>query len=344
MIKLILDFYRESQDAAKERLKLPIVPFYITLVILSYWRPISIYLFSAATIELKIKEINNLYNDWNAWNHFWTLLLLIGISIISSLIFPVIMWGIEVLLRTPNNRRKELLNASKVIEWQHDLASTQHKFDKEKILSGKKEIEEYNESIASLKDSYDERIRSIESITEQKDKNFESEIVSLKETNKRLLINYENAKLENMRLMRDKNKFIYTDSESSNLSVDFNKIFEILKFFIDSTSELIFTDRFLANISAETQKLFIKFIRNKKGDLFRKISRSLKTDELLSFDLSKIREVEDRDFFVDNKLGKIRTTNSKYEMYELTEYLDEFRNIGLIIEQLEQNPAILEYL
>ena len=58
MLKTILDFLKDSKETSQERLKLPVVQIYIFLILLSYWKGVAIFLFSAATIESKIEEID----------------------------------------------------------------------------------------------------------------------------------------------------------------------------------------------------------------------------------------------------------------------------------------------
>ena len=129
MIKTLIDILRESRDASKERLKLSIVPIYLTILAFFYWKPISIYLFSNQSIELRIKEIEKIYFKYENIDFIWNLLYVLLISLISSIIFPIVMLIIDYLLKTPNNQRKIIKNNSKDIDREEELKITSHKYE-----------------------------------------------------------------------------------------------------------------------------------------------------------------------------------------------------------------------
>ncbi|SIS92157.1 hypothetical protein SAMN05421789_11150 [Kaistella chaponensis] len=342
--KYILDYYKETKDAAKERLKLPIIPFYITLVILNYWKPISIYLFSKSSVEGKINNITYLYRNWTFWDHFWNLILLVAASFLISTLFPILMWGIEALLRVPNNRRKVLLNDSKNIDWKHDLASTQHKYDKEKILSGKKEIEEYNSSMEDLKRSYEERIRNSDVLNKQRIQNLTSELENLRTTNSDLAQNYNKVKNDLFDKERQNLRFIYTDDELINKSINYDELFNILYKFIDANSEINFSEQFLKNTSLETRKLLFALIWGRKGNLFRKMLYSInKNDQVIQIDLTRQDDLNDRNFILDNKIGILNKSISELEFYDITKKVNVIKGIESKLNELALNNQIHAY-
>ncbi|MDR6485552.1 endonuclease III [Chryseobacterium vietnamense] len=237
MIKTIIDFIKESKEASQERLKLPIVPFYIFLLIISYWKPISIYFLSEKNIEERIKEIDLIYINYGYWDHIFNLLILLFLSTISSILFPSIMFIIEYLLKTPNKERKIIKNSTKNIDREEELKITEHKYKINKILSGNKEVEDYNQSIEDLKKSYEDRIQNIEAINLQKDKNLESQIDMINKENISLNSRLDDMSKSNKFLNDLINQYRLNEFEYTNYS-KFNKIFENKDYFKDYINSL----------------------------------------------------------------------------------------------------------
>jgi len=314
MIKTIIDFLKESKEASQERLKLPIVPFYIFLLIVSYWKPISIYLLSEKNIEGKIKEIDFLYKNNNHWDHILNLLILLFISTISSILFPFLMFLIEYLLKKPNKERKIIKNKTKDIDREEELKIAMHKFDMNKILSGNKEVEDYNQSIEDLKKSYEDRIQNMEIINTQKDKNLESQIDLITKDNLSLTlkideINKSNISLNNLISQYRLNEFDYTDYPRFNIIFENKNLF---KNYINSLGLVADTGVFISSF-------FQQIIDYNLHSLLNRIAICVYTDnQSLKLNKIKIKYDEEKKFIIGNNIGELIVEEDITEIYSIT--------------------------
>lgn len=311
MFKTIIDFVKESKEASQERLKLPIVTFYIFLLLISYWKPLSIYFLSEKKIEEKIKQIDFIYKNYTHWDHILNLLILLLLSTISSLLFPVIMFVIEFLLKSPNKERKIIKNSTKDIDRHEELKIARHRYDLNKIVSGNKEIEDYNQSIEVLKKSYEDRIQNIETINNQKDKNLESQIDMITKENVSLASKLEEINQSNKYLNSQINQHRLNEFEYKNYS-KFNIIFENKNNFKD----------YLDSIEpASDDIIFIKHILEQIVDydlhsLLNRLALSVFNDsEYVNLNQRTEKYDDEKNFIKRNNLGELSSSEEILETY-----------------------------
>jgi len=332
MVKTLIDIFKESRDASKERLKLSIVPIYLTILAFFYWKPISIYLFSSKSIEQKISEIENIYIGYENIDFIWNLLYVLLISLISSLIFPALMLVVDFLLKKPNNERKLIKNNSKNIDREEELKITSHKYELNKILSGNKEVEDYNKSIEDLKKSYEDRIKNIELIGNQKDDNLLKQIDNITKENGQLQSTLNEINAQNHQLREQINIVRLNEFKYSNFS-KFNKIFENKEEFIEyiqdiepSSDELLFVKELLKQI----------IDLNLHSLLNRLAVTVYNRDEYLNLNVRTKKYEVEKAFIENNNLGEREGRNELIEKYfigkslniieELISYVENFSN------------------
>lgn len=311
MVKTLLDIFKESRDASKERLKLSIVPIYLTILAFFYWKPISIYLFSNKDIEQKIKEIEKIYVGYESIDFIWNLLYVLLISLISSLLFPTLMLLVDFLLKRPNNERKLIKNNSKNIDREEELKITSHKYELNKILSGNKEVEDYNKSIEDLKKSYEDRIKNIELIGKQKDDNLVKQIDSISKENVQLQSRLNEINVQNHQLREQINIIRLNEFEYSNFS-KFNKVFENKEQFLEyvediepSSDDLIFVKDLLKQI-----------IDLNLHSLLNRLAVSVyNRDEYLNLNVRTKKYEIEKAFIENNNLGEREGRNELIEKY-----------------------------
>lgn len=341
-LKFFFDYYKETKEAAKERLKLPIVPFYVTLVILNYWKAISVYLFSGESIEGKITYINILYNKWTFWDHLQNLSLLMAFSFVMSTLFPVLMWGIDFIIQVPNNRRKNLQNSSKIIDWHHDLASTQHKYDKEKILSGNKEIEEYNESIDSIKKSYDDRIKTIENVNNQKEENLKEEVHNFKNQYEMLSLQIKELNNVNEALAND---YASARNALQKKELDFTSalyIFDLIRSNPDLAISTIRSNVAFRRYNNETKSFLIGLISNDHFFLYCRLVTAYTNSTPVSFNRHNEYENNELNFFMESHLGTIIDNFEGTELYDISLADKLIKNSIQILETFTKDRNLLQ--
>lgn len=331
MIKTIIDFIKESKEASQERLKLPIVTFYIFLLVISYWKPLSIYFLSEKKIEEKIKEIDFIYKNHTHWDHILNLLILLLLSTISSILFPSIMFIIEYLLKKPNKERKIIKNSTKDIDRNEELKITKHKYDMNKILSGNKEVEDYNQSIEDLKKSYEDRIQNMENINNQKDKNLESQIDMITKENISLTSKLGEINQLNKYLNDQINQYRLNEFEYTNYS-KFNIIFE---------NKDIFKD-YVNSIEPVSDKvLFIKHILEEIIDynlhsLLNRLALSVYNDsEYLNLNTRTRKYDVEKHFIEQNNLGELVQTEGLIETYFIGKSINWIQEVVKYAEDFE---------
>lgn len=357
IFKLLLEYWKESREAAKERLKLPIVPLYLTLLVMAYWKPISIYILSTQNIEGKIGAIEKLYIYWSFWDHLGNILILLLLSFVSSAIFPLLMWGLDSLLIHPNNYRKGLRITSKNIDRAQDLLIAKHKFEQTKILSGSKEVEEYNQSIEDLKRSYEDRISNIETVSLQKEANLKSELTNFQLTNEMLDLEIRQMQEERDKLLSNNN---YYNSEIYRINKDArignnnlrNKIllsekqvillgvFNGLQKNIEQAHELISLASRIHGFSGASTELLLSLLNNDMHRLFAKIIDLTEDDGhekdlyQLKFELGNQYDIKERDFIKTNELGFLVAKFENREIYDLKQAKDQLFEMRLTVEDI----------
>ncbi|WP_025124392.1 hypothetical protein [Myroides odoratimimus] len=148
----VVDFIIDSINASRDRLKMSIVTFYLSLLALYHWRVFAILFFGGMSMEKKIEKIDIFYIDWTWCDYIFNPILILLISILSALLFPIIMWGIEFVLLTPTEGRKKIKNEGLEIDRLEDRKIEEHKYELLQISSGHKNTEQFVNEIKHLKD------------------------------------------------------------------------------------------------------------------------------------------------------------------------------------------------
>lgn len=148
----IIDFIIDSINASRERLKLTIATFYIGLLALYHWKALAILFFGGIPMLEKIDKINELYADWEIRDWCLKSLFVLGVSIISMVLFPLIMWLVERLLKTINEGRDTIQRDQIKIKRTDDEEQKEHEYELLQIASGRKSTEEFVKQIEGLKD------------------------------------------------------------------------------------------------------------------------------------------------------------------------------------------------
>jgi len=331
MIKTIIDFVKESKEASQERLKLPIVTFYIFLLVISYWKPLSIYFLSEKKIEEKIKEIDFIYKNYTYCDHILNLLILLLLSTISSILFPSIMFIIEYLLKKPNKERKIIKNSTKDIDREEELKITKHKYDMNKILSGNKEIEDYNKSIEDLKKSYEDRIKNMENINDQKDKNFESQLDLIIKENQSLLLKINETNELNKSLDDLVNRYRQNKLEHPNLS-KFNTIFENKELFKNYLNSL----PLVADKGVFISHILTQIVDHNLHSLLDKIALCVyNNDTLLNLNKGAKKYDIEKNLIETGRLGELISESSIIETYSIEKFFPWIKEAINCIEGFE---------
>lgn len=333
MIKTLIDILRESRDASKERLKLSIVLIYLTILAFFYWKPISIYLFSNQSIELRIKEIEKIYFKYENIDFIWNLLYVLLISLISSIIFPIVMLIIDYLLKTPNNQRKIIKNNSKDIDREEELKITSHKYELNKILSGNKEVEDYNKSIEDLKKSYEDRIQNIESISNQKESNSAKQIDNVTKENYLLQAKLNEINTLNHQLREQINMFRMNELEYSNFS-KFNKIFENKEKFNNYINEIEpYTDDIIF-----VKQLLKQILDLNLHSLLNRLAIAVYNgDEYLNLNVKTAKYNIEKGFIENNNLGVKEGRNELIEKYFVGKSMYLIEHLVSLAENFSNN-------
>lgn len=130
----------------RERLKYPIITVYGIILIIHNWDVLSIFLFSGKNIEARVAYINIKFSGDYYPRILWPLFKAILVSIVA----PLIMWGLEFLLKVVSSERQNIRDErnKKVLLGKLDNAKLEFEIEEEK--SGKKSLEELNNKIAGL--------------------------------------------------------------------------------------------------------------------------------------------------------------------------------------------------
>jgi len=216
-MKDILNFIRDSIETSKERLKSPILKYYLLFLIFIHWKAISIYLFSTEPIEKRISKIERLYKYWSQWDFFWQALLMLFLVILINIALPFIMWLFEEIQIIPNRKRKTLLYKNNAMDRIEELEKTKHEFNKSKIISGNVETEDFNTRIETLQNTIEENRKSHQKEVNLIKSTYEDQLKSIQDTYSRSLKNDSN-------LINNLNTIQYQDyPQIGNLITQINK-------------------------------------------------------------------------------------------------------------------------
>ncbi|MDM1074216.1 hypothetical protein HX001_17155 [Empedobacter brevis] len=109
-IKEAFDVIKETKEDFKnvllERLRLPIINYYIFFLIIYNWDIIVMLFFFKGNAELRIEKVKNLYENYNfLFVLNWRMLVPLIYSFISCMIFPYVSSFIERKLKSTNENR-----------------------------------------------------------------------------------------------------------------------------------------------------------------------------------------------------------------------------------------------
>jgi len=176
----LLTYYFEAKEAAVDRFKMPMIPYYLSLIVLSYWEPLYILIFSSKPVEDRTAYVRCMFQNYTLTDHLICLGIALGFAFISSIAFPYLTILINLINRTSKklDKREHKLKSQEIkLSEKENII---HQLEIEDIKSGKKEKEEYNKAIESIKNSYEERINDIKQTHELELKNKEDSIKQLK--------------------------------------------------------------------------------------------------------------------------------------------------------------------
>lgn len=179
-MKDILDFIRDSINAGKDRLKNPLIMYYLLFAALIHWKAVSLFIFSSESMEKRIYRIERLYRDWNQWDYVLQSILILIFVLIINIGLPHLMLFFEKHTSEPNKKRKGILYDGYNVDRSEDIKKSRHEFEKSKIVSGNVEQDDFNKELKLLQDTIEEnRVRHQEAITVMK-KTQDSEMKALK--------------------------------------------------------------------------------------------------------------------------------------------------------------------
>ena len=152
----MIDLIKSIIKSFNERIKNPIVGSFIISFIFYNWRMFSMFCYSTNSIEKKIIEINEIYNQSSIQVcHFFVLNKVYLYPLIFSLIYnislPYIKWFLDIIKTNPE---KGILSIQKDYKDKILAHELEHAKEERKILEEKKDlasrIDELNRMINSL--------------------------------------------------------------------------------------------------------------------------------------------------------------------------------------------------
>lgn len=173
----IADLIKDFLDTAKERLKNPFSGAFLYSFLIFNWRPILFLIFSDASIEHKIVDINYEYCTWSA------IIIPLCMALFYTLLLPVIMLGIEIILKNTTDKRIKNSFLTKGVRMDGKIYIAEKEFTLKNRLSGNKEIQDYLDEIDSLKKLVEGHKESIKQINEANKANVDELNNSLKIAN-----------------------------------------------------------------------------------------------------------------------------------------------------------------
>lgn len=148
----IIDFIIDSINAGRERLKMSIVTFYISLLALYHWRVFVILFFGGIPMMKKIEEIDALYKDYTPWFYLLNSLSILLVSIAFMILFPTIMWLSEKALVYVSIKRKEKKEEEDAADRNKDIEIVRHQFKLKQEETGNLKEIGYVDEIKKLRE------------------------------------------------------------------------------------------------------------------------------------------------------------------------------------------------
>lgn len=208
MYELLKDFIsylrgKQQEIEKEEKLRLPILYVYFPILVLHYWKPISVFLFSNHPIEKRILIIRHICGEIKWYEHLFNVFLLLLVATILSILFPLAMWVIDKLIVKPNNDRIEIKNKRKI-----NNAETRLELDR--IKTGKKENENYQQIIENQKITFENQIATLK---EENDR-----LTKLSNENSINLSEFNNIKAELEKLKKERPFLIMANDRLNDIN------------------------------------------------------------------------------------------------------------------------------
>lgn len=146
----IIDFIIDSLNASRERLKLSIATFYITILALYHWRAFAILFFGGIPMMKKIEAIDQLYKNYTFWFYLLNPLCILLVSITFMILFPTIMWLSEKILVQLSINRKENKKREDIADRNKELETVRHLFKLKQEETGNLQENQYLNKIKNL--------------------------------------------------------------------------------------------------------------------------------------------------------------------------------------------------
>ncbi|MGV0830311.1 hypothetical protein ACTS9C_15910 [Empedobacter brevis] len=222
----VKDFVVETKDIALNRLKYPLLKFYIFFIIICNWDIIMFVFLGDADINMRVASIKNSIKETelnilgvniNFVNLRWLMPMIY--SLISYLLFPYISFEIEKIISKVKNQQIDLES-----EEQLKIAKNQYEISLE--LSGKRSYDELNTKIIVLEKEKEDNFKLYQQAVKEKDKVINESIkkeeffrVRTNEINEqKLKIEKEFEDLKNNNLNGFVNKKTYNEKLESKLN------------------------------------------------------------------------------------------------------------------------------
>ncbi|MGV0923951.1 hypothetical protein [Empedobacter tilapiae] len=306
-IKEAFDVIKETKEDFKnvllERLKLPIINYYIFFLIIYNWDIIVMLFFYKGNAEIRIEKVKSLYESYNfLFVLNWRMLVPLIYSFISCMIFPYVSSFIESKLKRTNEKRIEdfydlednkaerekkvidkrsgNLEKSKLITEVDNLKLQLFESEKEvtKLLTNNNENNSFNEK----------KIKEYKDLTDDLKKH-ESDLISLLDSQRKFLYRV------NIKFLKEK-VLIF-----SEIKVDFSIInfYDFLVELCNCISQEYDNDKSLVDFSDITHSIVSvvdKFYNLNENDQFKLSVQILELFE--NFGLLKFQRISDREILV----------------------------------------------
>ena len=240
------------------------------------------------------------------------------------------MMLIENILQPANNKRKEIRNNSKEIDRKEEYKITTHKYGLNKILSGNKEVEEYNISIEKLKESYEERIVGNEEINKKTEENLKNQLEQYKTENAYISKTIEELQRHNFELNNNLRMVESRKSEYPNFDVVFeNK--NIFINYLESFAVGSYKDNLVVGLLKE-------IIDKNLQSLICKLSDAINNhEEYIKLSFRSRYYNEEKHFLLFNNLGEVDNSYHNNDELRIEVYF-----IGKSFNLIKEMTEILE--
>ncbi|MDM1070871.1 hypothetical protein HX001_00025 [Empedobacter brevis] len=322
----VKDFVVETKEVALNRLKYPLLKFYIFFIIICNWDIILFIFLGDADINMRITSIKNSIKETELYIlgvsiHFINLRWLMPMiySLVSYLLFPYISYEIEKIISKVKNQQMDLESQEKL-----KIAKSQYEISLE--LSGKRSYDELNAKISILEKEKEENFRLYQQTFDEKET-----IINQNRLNE----SFFNEKMEEY-----KNGMIKAKSELQQLELKIKKE-SFLKIKMDQDYKKKLTLMYFINKNDNPNNYSNNKIDTINESLYRYVNYFFEADQKLEniFIL--------KDFL---KVGEIYTDSIKYDrnLYNISEvvlelgFFDKFDENKYIITEI--GKKIYEYM